>query len=326
MVRDDSAAPLFAEGPPLSESHLQWHVANFFPTASIVAVVPFRHHPTTPWHDHDFFELALIESGRGTHESDDGVIPLHPGLAIFLPPGAGHEFRACEDMRVYNCLFRAELMDAELMWARRDRLLGPLFDAGRSTTGGPPRTYVALGPAGAQRLIDALEPIRTGEARTRAAQLARLLLALDEIATAAALEQQPAWTAGTSPVVIDAIELMSGDPAHPWTLDELSRRVFVGRFHLSHVFARTVGQPPMQYLARLRAERAAALLSSTDLPIAVVGTKVGWSDAAYFSRRFRAAFGVSPRDYRRLRSTAPDDGAAVVKDVQEHGKRSQVTV
>ncbi len=326
MAREDPAAALFAEGPALTEPHLQWHVANFFPTASIVAVVPFRHHPTTPWHDHDFFELALIESGRGTHESDDGVIALHPGLAIFLPPGAGHEFRACEGVRVYNCLFRAELMDAELMWARRDRLLGPLFDAGRSTTGELPRTYVALGPDGAQRLIDALEPIRTGEARTRAAQLARLLLALDEIATAAALEQQPAWTAGTSPVVIDAIELMSEDLAHPWTLDELSRRVFVGRFHLAHVFARTVGQPPMQYLARLRAERAAALLSSTDLPVAVIGTKVGWPDPAYFSRRFRAAFGVSPRDYRRLRSTAPHEGTAVVKDVQEQGKRSQVPV
>ena len=51
----------------------------------------------------------------------------------------------------------------------------------------------------------------------------------------------------------------------------------------------------MHYLARLRAERAAAMLVSTDLPVAVVGTEVGWPDPAYFSRRFRASFGVSPR-------------------------------
>ena len=326
MAREHPAAPMFVDGPPLNEPHLQWHVANFFPTESIVAVVPFRHHRTTPWHDHDFFELALIESGRGTHESDDGVIPLRPGVAILLPPGAGHEYRACEDMRVYNCLFRAELVDAELMWARRDRLLGPLFDRGNPSTGGFPRSYVELDPVATRRVIDALEPIRTGDASTHAAQLARLLLALEVIACAHAEAHREDGSPSASPLVADAIELMTKDLAFPWTLDDLSQRMFVGRFHLARTFARCVGQPPMHYLARLRAERAAALLAATDLPVAVVGTKVGWPDPAYFSRRFRAAFGVSPREYRRLRSAGLPGHAVLGKDVQEHGKRGQVAV
>jgi AraC family L-rhamnose operon transcriptional activator RhaR len=212
------------------------------------------------------------------------------------------------------------------MWARRDGLLGPLFDPSRSTAGDRPTTLVDLGPAEVRRVIEVLEPIRTGDAPTRAAQLARLLLALDAIAGAAALERPFGWTADTSPAVTDAVELLSSDLAHPWTLDELSRRVYTGRFHLAHAFARAVGQPPMQYLAGLRAERAAALLSSTDLPIAVVGTEVGWPDPAYFSRRFRAAFGISPRDYRRLRSSAAHEAATAIKDVQEFGKRGQVAV
>lgn len=326
MAREHPAATLFPDGPPLTDSHLQWHVANFFPGESIVAVVPFRHHPTTPWHDHDFFELALIDSGRGTHESDDGVIALHPGVVILLPPGAGHEYRACEDMRVYNCLFRAELMDAELMWARRDSLLGPLFDPGRATGVGLPSTYVELDAAAARRIIEALEPIRAGEASTRAAQLARLLLALEIVAMAHAEVRRSDGPTSASPIVADAIDLMTADLAFPWTLDDLSQRMFVGRFHLARTFARSVGQPPMHYLAGLRAERAAALLASTDLPVAVIGTKVGWPDPAYFSRRFRAAFGVSPRDYRRLRSHARHDPPTVVKDVQELGKHGQVAV
>jgi AraC family L-rhamnose operon transcriptional activator RhaR len=316
---------LHADPASAHELYLQWHTKNFFPPDAIVAVWPFRHHPTTPWHDHDFYELALIESGRGLHESDEGVRPLRPGVGLLLPPGAGHEYRGCENMRVYNCLFRAELLDAELMWARRDRLLGPLFDSGRSTEPAPdgPQTYVELDPGTARRFIDALEPVRTGEAATRAAQLARLLLALDIVSTAASA-QRTDDSPMASAVVTEAVDLMAGDLAFPWTLDELSRRVYVGRFHLAHLFARTMGQPPMQYLARLRGERAAALLTGTDLPVAAIGAKVGWPDPAYFSRRFRAAFGVAPRDYRRGRSEPDGTALRPVKEVQEQGKGGQV--
>ena len=188
-----------------------------------------------------------------------------------------------------------------------------------------PVITVTLAPDLVQRVIETLEPIRTGAASTRASQLARLLLALDIMATAhAAASRREIAVAGTPTLVTDAIELMASDLAFPWTLDELSRRIFVGRFHLARVFARAVGEPPMHYLARLRAERAAAMLVSTDLPVAVVGTKVGWPDPAYFSRRFRASFGVSPRMYRTQHGAGSTAPPRLVNGVQELRKGGQV--
>jgi AraC-like DNA-binding protein len=35
------------------------------------------------------------------------------------------------------------------------------------------------------------------------------------------------------------------------------------------------------------------------MPIALVGKQVGWHDPNYFARRFRAAFGISAREYRQ---------------------------
>jgi AraC family L-rhamnose operon transcriptional activator RhaR len=55
----------------------------------------------------------------------------------------------------------------------------------------------------------------------------------------------------------------------------------------------------MRYLERLRARRAATLLSATDSTVAAVGAAVGWPDPAHFSRRFRVVFGASPRAYRQ---------------------------
>ena len=54
----------------------------------------------------------------------------------------------------------------------------------------------------------------------------------------------------------------------------------------------------MHYLAQLRAERACVMLARTDDSVASIGAAVGWPDPAYFSRRFRAIFGMSPREYR----------------------------
>ena len=47
-----------------------------------------------------------------------------------------------------------------------------------------------------------------------------------------------------------------------------------------------------------RAEKAAVLLLTTDKAIATIGREVGWHDPNYFARRFRAAFGISARQYR----------------------------
>ena len=54
-------------------------------------------------------------------------------------PGVSHEYRGCEDLIVYNCLFRADLDEAELMWAFRDGHLGVVVQS-RKRVDRPVRT------------------------------------------------------------------------------------------------------------------------------------------------------------------------------------------
>ncbi|GAA1320419.1 helix-turn-helix domain-containing protein [Leucobacter albus] len=61
----------------------------------------------------------------------------------------------------------------------------------------------------------------------------------------------------------------------------------------------------MTHLQRLRAERMAYLLRTTELTVAATGRTVGWSDPSYASRRFSAHWGVSPSDYRRRAPATP---------------------
>ena len=274
----------------------------YIPPNAAVGIFDALHFTTTPWHFHDFYELAIVKSGTAYHVSDRGIEPVERGTVIFVPPGVGHEYRLCEDIRVYNCLFRADLADGELMWAFRDDQLRVLFDPlprpGNKRGGEIVR--VELDEDGTQRFLGALEPIDRGarEARTRAGQVAHLLLALDVVATAARAAGDADASIPLPSSVATALALIEDDVSFPWTLTELSRLTYVGPTHLARSFARSLGTPPMHYLTQIRAERAAVMLTRTDDSVASIGAAVGWPDPAYFSRRFRAVYGISPREFR----------------------------
>jgi two-component system response regulator YesN len=51
-------------------------------------------------------------------------------------------------------------------------------------------------------------------------------------------------------------------------------------------------------LWRIRMERAAELLTSTDLPVREVAARVGYRQPAQFAKAFARRHGVAPTEYR----------------------------
>jgi AraC-like DNA-binding protein len=111
--------------------------------------------------------------------------------------------------------------------------------------------------------------------------------------------EQTGWLAGLrDPVVGRALALLHEQPAHPWTLAALARAAGLSRSVLAERFTHFVGQPPMQYLARWRMQRAAGLLADGAPKVAAVAFDVGYDSEAAFSRAFKKAVGVPPAAWR----------------------------
>ena len=82
------------------------------------------------------------------------------------------------------------------------------------------------------------------------------------------------------------------------TLDELAHRVASSRRQLQRAFAEVGNTTFRQYLTRIRMERAAELLRSTNLTVREVAHRVGYRQPAQFAKAFRRQHGLVPSDYR----------------------------
>lgn len=83
------------------------------------------------------------------------------------------------------------------------------------------------------------------------------------------------------------------------SVSELAKLAGLSVSHFSALFRASAGIGVVAYVNRLRCARAGELLITTELSIQDVATAVGYADAFYFSRQFRALNGQSPREFRR---------------------------
>ncbi|WP_130451377.1 AraC family transcriptional regulator [Zhihengliuella halotolerans] len=108
------------------------------------------------------------------------------------------------------------------------------------------------------------------------------------------------WLTCDDPMVLDALELLHAEPAAPWTVELLARRVNVSRASLAARFRAGVGEPPISYLTRWRLTLAGDLLHTRGTSVADVARSVGYDNAFAFSTAFKRQVGSSPTEYRRL--------------------------
>jgi AraC-like DNA-binding protein len=98
-----------------------------------------------------------------------------------------------------------------------------------------------------------------------------------------------------------AINAMHGDPAHPWTLQELAERVGMSRSGFAQKFKETVGATPIDYLTRWRMLLAGDRLTNSGDSISVISQSLGYESESVFSTAFKRVMGCSPRQYSRGR-------------------------
>jgi len=100
------------------------------------------------------------------------------------------------------------------------------------------------------------------------------------------------------------LALLHDKPAHPWTVDELAKKVGLSRSALGQRFVALIGKPPMEYLTRWRVLLAARHLRESRTPVIQIAAEVGYESESAFNRAFKRELGVPPAAWRRQAATA----------------------
>lgn len=86
------------------------------------------------------------------------------------------------------------------------------------------------------------------------------------------------------------------------SLTKVAKAVNISANHLSEKFRQVTGVNFVEYVARIRFEKARSLLHDADLRISEIAFAVGFQSLSQFNRVFKKLSGESPTAYRAAQS------------------------
>ena len=95
--------------------------------------------------------------------------------------------------------------------------------------------------------------------------------------------------------VVDYINLHLGEEIDLKSLAKISH---FSPFYFHRIMKAFLGEPIGTFIVRTRTETAARLLRYTDLPIADIAYRIGYSSSSSLSKVFKQFYGISPLEYR----------------------------
>jgi AraC-like DNA-binding protein/ligand-binding sensor protein len=100
------------------------------------------------------------------------------------------------------------------------------------------------------------------------------------------------------PLIKRAKEYVASHLSDHIKLGDIARVLNTSPFHFCRTFSQASGQTFVEYLSRVRVERAKTLLRNHGLRISEIAYEVGFQTLTHFNRTFRNLVGCSPTEYR----------------------------
>lgn len=102
------------------------------------------------------------------------------------------------------------------------------------------------------------------------------------------------------------VRLLSERMSEDVRIEELAKELGISVAYLQRLFRQVHGTTIIEYLNRMRIERAKLLLLNTDDPIVEIAMEAGFNSRQHFTRVFTSQEHISPQEYRREKRSSED--------------------
>ncbi|WP_051167596.1 AraC family transcriptional regulator [Actinoplanes sp. N902-109] len=264
-------------------------------SARLPAAVP---QPGIGPHAHDFLVLGYAERAAATVLVDGRKLGITDGDLFVLSPGQVIGLGDVPGLAVQGWVvwFPADVVrsGAYASWRSHPLLFPFARGSGRAQRLEVPPADRASWTAGFAALDAELRTRRDGYRDAALAHLMLLLVGVARLAVDVAGQLREA----NEPLLAAVFDVIERRYAEPISLADVAAELALTAGHLTTVVRRRTGRTVQQWITQRRLQEARALLSGTDLTVAAIGRRVGYPDAGYFIRRFRAEHRMTPARWR----------------------------
>lgn len=96
-----------------------------------------------------------------------------------------------------------------------------------------------------------------------------------------------------------ALEYIQAHLCEDLSLSAIANELGMSQYYFCHLFKRSTGMSPHQYLIRQRVERAQQLLRQPGRTITSVAMECGFANQSHFAKYFRTCTGMNPNQFRK---------------------------
>lgn len=268
-----------------------------------IVVLEAEHNGKAEPHSHQFYEIVYVADGFSLHSCNGMIKMLVTGDLFFIKPGEEHFYiNACQT-KIYNCLFRRE--ELGIMLGELSVLPGLDFLFSDSPDKTDEMRILHVDVRERRNLEDNLEKIATERRERRAGWKTslRVRLASFLIRYARMYEAQLNVHAQTDNdyygYIYKILQYVNENYSREITMADLSEATGLSPDYMARKFKATMHMSPSEYVRKFRISRAMELLCSTELSVAEIARRTGFSDISLFSRVFKQAVGLPPASYRK---------------------------
>ena len=271
-------------------SDIRHFTADAYFDAHLPAEIIFYKQELTLWHDHDFYELALVVAGQGFHKTLERKTPVKSGSLLFVKPGEVHSYQVnSESLSIINVLIKPVFFE--------NAFLTNLLQGIAKT-----ECIAQLAPDSQsyKRLRDNLQLLKDEENSERSFRFEMFSSLIYEVLCISArsfssYETDPATRKYNELIAAYINENLNRKPC----LEDISGLTGLSASHITRNFKNITGYTFVEMINEYRIQKICGELVNTDKDIEEIYNQSGYKNKVYFHRAFKRVTGVSPLQYRK---------------------------
>jgi len=267
-------------------------------------LVCHRHesHNPCPLHSHEFHELVVVLSGKGTHITDNGDYQIEGGDVFVIRGNMRHGYANTEKMALVNIIYDPKRLNLPMTLLRDLPGYHVLFRIAPKM-----REYnqfhkplrlseeeLAETAGMIWRLEQELNRKNPGYKFAACSWLMNLITFLSRC-----YSRVPSHAEKPFVKIGDVLSFIEKNYKEEITIKQLTKIAGMSESTLMRYFRKIMNRSPIDYIIRVRINKAAELLKSGNMRVTEAAYECGFSDGNYFSRQFKKILGRSPREFMK---------------------------